>query len=70
MNETMQRDFKVITNPTVARKLCKKGFYIVDIKKLKGSVDGTAFIFNNTPEFQTALGEIVAEKKKNAEATE
>ncbi len=67
MNETIQKDFKVITNPTVARKLCKKGFYIVDIKKLKGSVDGTAFIFNNTPEFQTALGEIVAARKQSEE---
>ena len=60
MNE---KTTKVIKNPTVARKLCKMGNHIIDIKKNKDRTDGSSvFVFAITEKFNNDLS-IVIDKK-------
>lgn len=57
-----EKEYQIIRSPITARHLCKKGFYIVDIKKAKGRNDSASvFVFKNTEEFRKALEEITAE---------
>lgn len=59
---------KLIFDPRVARTLCKRGFYIIDLKPLRGEPDKSVFVFENTKEFQEALTQILADintKKEN-----
>lgn len=54
---------KVILNLHVADELIKKGFRVVEVKpstKLQGR---TAFLFNRTPEFETALSSLSNRRK-------
>ena len=39
------------------------GFHIVNIKPLRGSQDGSAFVYENTEAFQDALAKIAAERE-------
>ena len=66
MNENKKS--KLVFDPRVARKLCKKGFPIIDIKPMHGEPDKTVFVFANTEEFQTAHSEIIEELKEKKEA--
>ena len=43
---------------------CPEVYTIVDVKKLRGSVDGSIHIFENTPGFQKIYDEIYAELKE------
>lgn len=60
MNE---KTTKVIKNPTVARKLCKMGNYIIDIKKNKDRTDGSSvFVFAITEKFNNDLSSVLDKK--------
>ena len=59
---------KLIFDARVARSLCKRGFYIIDIKPLRGEPDKTVFVFENTDEFQAAFAEVMDEIKAKNEA--
>ena len=64
INETKDiRKTRLVFLPQVARKLCKRGFVIVDLKPLKTDREKSVFIFENTPEFKKAFDEIITEKK-------
>lgn len=55
----VEKEFQIIKSPITARRLCHKGFYIIDIKKAKDKNDGSSvFVFKNTEEFRKALDEV------------
>lgn len=57
---------KIISDSRVARKLCKMGNPIVDIKKNKFKTDNSSvFVFTITDKFNEDLSSIVG-KKENA----
>ena len=56
---------KLVFDPRIARPLCKRGFYIIDLKPLRGEPDKSVFVFENTVEFQAALAEIMNEINAN-----
>lgn len=64
------KESKLIFDPRVARRLCKKGFYIIDLKPLRGEPDKSVFVFANTQEFQEAHTEILDEFNKKEEVEE
>jgi len=51
--------FKVIINPSVAKKLLTMGNPIVDIKPNKDVINATVFIFEETDKFIKDLSTIV-----------
>jgi hypothetical protein len=51
----------------IARKLCKQGFHIIDIKPLRGEPDKSVFVFENTEDFKAALAKITEELKAKKE---
>ena len=59
---------KLVFDPRIARPLCKRGFYIIDLKPLRGEPDKSVFVFENTEEFQVAFAEIMDEVKSKREA--
>ena len=59
---------KLVFDPRIARPLCERGFYIIDLKPLRGEPDKSVFVFENTVEFQAALAEIMDEVKSKKEA--
>ena len=69
-NEKDTRVSRLVTDPRVARKLLKKGFFVIDIKPNKSNPDKSVFIFENTEEFKIALEEVTAEVKAKEETTE
>lgn len=61
MNEN-EKVTQIISNSKVARKLCKMGNPIVDIKKNKFKKDNSSvFVFNITDKFKEDLASIKAE---------
>lgn len=68
MNEIKKS--KLVFDPRVARRLCKRGFYIIDLKPLRGEPDKSVFVFENTEEFQEAHTEIMNEFNKSNEVEE
>lgn len=61
---------KLVFDPRVARRLCKRGFYIIDLKPLRGEPDKSVFVFENTEEFQEVYTEIMNEFYKKEEVEE
>jgi hypothetical protein len=68
MNEN--KESKLVFDPRVARRLCKRGFYIIDLKPLRGEPGKSVFVFANTKEFQEAHAEILDEFNKKEEVEE
>lgn len=66
-----EREYKLIFNPGIARRLLKLGLNIVDIKPDKANSDKSIFVYKRTPEFEAAFAQInkeIAEgKAKEAE---
>ena len=58
---------RLVFDAKIARALCKKGFYIIDIKPLRGEPEKTVFVFENTEEFQLAFGQMMDELKAKKE---
>ena len=64
--ETIKREFKLVFNSGVARRLLKMGVNIADIKADKNNPDKTVFVFKRTDEFEEAFAQInreIAEAK-------
>lgn len=56
--ENTNKEFKLIFNAGVARKMLKMGINIADIKADRANPDKTVFVFKRTPEFEAAFAEI------------
>ena len=65
--ENMNKEYKLVFNAGVSRKLLKMGVPIADIKADRTNKDKTVFVFKRTPEFEAAFAQIndeIAESKK------
>jgi hypothetical protein len=64
--ENIKREYKLVFNSGVARRLLKMGVNIADIKADKNNPDKTVFVFKRTDEFEEAFAQInreIAETK-------
>lgn len=63
MNE---KTTKIISDVTIARKLCKMGNPIIDIKKNKFKADNSSvFVFAITDKFKEDLSNVVSSKEQD-----
>lgn len=63
--ENIKKEFKLVFNAGVSRRLLKMGIPIADIKSDRTNPDKTVFVFKRTPEFEEAFAQI---NKEIAEA--
>jgi hypothetical protein len=63
--ENIKKEFKLVFNAGVARRLLKMDVNIADIKSDRTNPDKTVFVFKRTPEFEEAFTQI---NKEIAEA--
>ena len=56
--ENMNKEFKLVFNAGVARRLLKVGVPIADIKADRTNKDKTVFVFKRTDEFEAAFTQI------------
>jgi hypothetical protein len=63
--ENIKKEFKLVFNAGVSRRLLKMGVPIADIKSDRTNPDKTVFVFKRTPEFEEAFAQI---NKEIAEA--
>ena len=64
--ENIKKEFKLVFNAGVSRRLLKMGVPIADIKSDRSNPDKTVFVFKRTPEFEDAFAQInqeIAESK-------
>lgn len=72
--EATKKEFKLVFNAGVARRLVRMGINIADIKSDRSNPDKTVFVFKRTPEFEEAfeqmskeIAEAKAAKEKEAQ---
>ena len=63
--EEIKKEFKLVFNAGVARRLVRMGINIADIKADRANVDKSVFFFKRTPEFEASFTQI---NKEIAEA--
>ena len=66
MMENIKKEYKLVFNAGVSRRLLKMGVPIADIKSDRANPDKTVFVFKRTPEFEAAFAQInreIAETK-------
>jgi hypothetical protein len=63
--ENMKKEYKLVFNSGVARRLLRMGINIADIKADRANPDKTVFVFKRTPEFEAAFEQM---NKEIAEA--
>lgn len=63
--ENMKKEYKLVFNSGVARRLLRMGINIADIKADRANPDKTVFVFKRTPEFEAAFEQM---NKEMAEA--
>ena len=63
--ENIKKEYKLVFNAGVARRLLRMGINIADIKSDRTNPDKTVFVFKRTPEFETAFEQM---NKEIAEA--
>ena len=64
--EAIKKEYKLVFNAGVTRRLLKMGVSIADIKSDRTNPDKTVFVFKRTPEFEEAFAQInkeIAESK-------
>ena len=64
--ENIKKEYKLVFNAGVARRLLRMGINIADIKSDRTNQDKTVFVFKRTPEFEDAFAQInreIAETK-------
>lgn len=69
--ENAKKEYKLVFNAGVARRLLRMGVNIADIKSDRTNPDKTVFVFKRTPEFEEAFAQInkeIAETKTAEEA--
>lgn len=54
---------KVVSDPTIARKLIKQGFNVIDIKPKKRFPRETVFVFEVKGDFMAQLNQYLEEKQ-------
>lgn len=59
---------KLVFEPRAWRALIRKGFNVIDCKPLKTDPTRSILVFEDTPEFQEALAEIMADIKAKDDA--
>ena len=67
-NANIKKEYKLVFNQGVARRLLKMGIPVYDIKADRDNNDKTVFVFKRTPEFEEAFERInneIAEFKSN-----
>lgn len=67
--EIMNKEYKLVFNAGVARKLLKMGVHIADIKADRSNKDKTVFVFKRTPEFEKAFARINEEIEASRKET-
>lgn len=69
--ENIKKEYKLVFNSGVARRLLRMGINIADIKADRTNPDKTVFVFKRTPEFEAAFEqlnkEITEAKAKEAQ---
>ena len=68
--ENIEKEYKVIQNAGVARRLKHMGVPVEDFKPSKTNPDKTVFVFKRTPVFEWAFSQInkeIAEAKATKE---
>lgn len=69
--ENIKKEYKLVFNSGVARRLLRMGINIADIKADRTNPDKTVFVFKRTPEFEAAFEqmnkEIAEAKAKEAQ---
>ena len=69
--EEIKKEYKLVFNAGVARRLVRMGINIADIKSDRTNPDKTVFVFKRTPEFEAAFTQInkeIAEAKAEPKA--
>lgn len=69
--EEIKKEYKLVFNAGVARRLVRMGINIADIKSDRTNPDKTVFVFKRTPEFEAAFAQInkeIAEVKAEPKA--
>lgn len=64
--DNIKKEYKLVFNAGVARRLLRMGVNIADIKSDRVNPDKTVFVFKRTNEFETAFAQInkeIAETK-------
>lgn len=64
--EAIKKEYKLVFNAGVARRMLKMGLNIADIKSDRANPDKTVFVFKRTPEFEEIFAQInreIAESK-------
>ena len=56
--ESIKKEFKLVFNAGVSRRLLKMGVPIAGIKSDRANPDKTVFVFKRTPEFEEAFAQI------------
>ena len=56
--ENIMKEYKLVFNAGVARKLLKMGVSIADIKADRNNKDKTVFVFKRTEAFEAAFNQI------------
>lgn len=65
-----EKECKIVSEASIARKLLKDGYQIVDIKPKRGHERETIFIFKNEKDFMSRLSEYIQERKEKREKKE
>ena len=69
--EEIKKEYKLVFNAGVARRLVRMGINIADIKSDRTNPDKTVFVFKRAPEFEAAFTQInkeIAEAKAESKA--
>lgn len=69
--EDIKKEYKLVFNAGVARRLVRMGINIADIKSDRTNPDKTVFVYKRTPEFEAAFAQInkeIAEAKAESQA--
>jgi hypothetical protein len=56
--ENIKKEYKLVFNAGVARRLIRMGINVADIKSDRTNPDKTVFVFKRTPEFEEAFTQI------------
>lgn len=59
-----EKECKIVSEPSIARKLLKDGFKIVDIKPKKGAARESIFVFGVEGNFMETLAKYIEERKE------
>lgn len=54
----IKKEYKLVFNAGVTRRLLRMGIQIADIKKDRENPEKTVFVFKRTPEFEAAFEQI------------